>query len=63
MLNITSACHMSEREHMSNGYVTLKIPHSLADPMDKLVGKFGFKSRAEIAKEAIRKLLLEYPES
>lgn len=45
---------------MSNGYVTLKIPKSLANKMDKLVGRLGFASRAEVAKESIRKLLLEY---
>ena len=38
---------------MSNGYVTLKIPQQLADEIDALIGKHGFTSRAEIAKEAI----------
>ena len=46
---------------MSNGYVTLKIPKGLATKMDNLVhADLGFKSRAEVAKEAIRKLLVEY---
>lgn len=45
---------------MSNGYTTLKIPQQLADEVDALVGKHGFTSRAEIAKEAIRRLLQEY---
>ena len=42
-----------------NDYVVIKIPKSLADKMDTLVGKFGFTSRAEIAKEAIRRLLTD----
>ena len=45
---------------MSNEYVTVKLPKDLADEMDKLLGRFGFTSRAEIAKEAIRKLLQAY---
>jgi len=48
--------------YMSNEYITVKLPKELVDQMDKLVGKFGFTSRAEIAKEAIRKLLKEYRE-
>ena len=47
---------------MSNEYVTIRLPKDLIDQMDKLVGRFGFTSRAEIAKEAIRKLLKEYRE-
>ena len=39
-------------------YVPIKIPRDLVDEMDKVVGSFGFKSRAEIAKEGIRRLLL-----
>ena len=45
---------------MSNAYTTLRLPKDLIEKMDKLVGKFGFKSRAEVAKEAIRHLLQEY---
>jgi len=45
---------------MSNEYVTIKLPKDLISEMDKLLGKYGFTSRAEIAKEAIRKLLKEY---
>jgi len=45
---------------VSNGYVTLKIPQQLADEIDALIGKHGFTSRAEIAKEAIRRLLEQY---
>jgi len=42
-----------------NEYVVIKIPKSLVDEMDALVGKFGFTSRAEITKEAIRRLLTD----
>jgi len=41
-------------------YANIKIPRSLATEMDKLVGQFGFSTRAEIAREAIRKLLLTF---
>jgi len=41
-------------------YITIRIPKELADEMDELIGKRGFRTRAEIAKEAIRKFLSEY---
>lgn len=41
-------------------YVTLKIPKELADAIDTILGKMGFRTRAEFTKEAIRKLLTEY---
>jgi len=44
-------------------WVTVKIPKSLADEADALVGKHGFTSRAEVAKEALRKLLQQYKEA
>ena len=44
----------------SNEYVVVKIPKNLADDVDALIGKFGFTSRAEITKQALRKLLQEY---
>ena len=42
-------------------YVTLKIPKELADEIDSLIGKKGFRSRAELTKEALRRFLLDYP--
>jgi len=39
---------------MSATHVTIKIPKELVEEMDKLLGKHGFRSRGEIAKEAIR---------
>jgi len=41
-------------------HVTIKIPEELVADMDKLKGKYGFRSRGEIAKEAIRRLLEQY---
>lgn len=41
-------------------YAQVKIPKSLADEADKLIGKFGFTSRAEIVKSALRGLLIDY---
>ena len=46
---------MSEESH-----VTIKIPKDLVDEMDRLKGRHGFRSRGEIAKEAIRKLIFNY---
>jgi len=40
---------------------TVRLPEDLTDEMDRLIGKHGFRSRAEIAKEAIRDLLKKYP--
>lgn len=48
---------MSEKER----YVTLKIPEELAGAIDNILGKMGFRTRAEFAKEAIRHLLQQYP--
>lgn len=47
---------------MGNKYVVVKIPRDLVNEMDKLVGSYGFKSRAEIAKEGIRRLLTSLKE-
>ena len=45
---------------MSETHVTVKIPKDLIEEMDKLVGKHGFRSRGEIAKEAVRQLISSY---
>ena len=36
---------------------TVRIPADLTDEMDKLIGKHGYRSRSEIAKDAIREFL------
>jgi len=43
-------------------YVPVKIPVDLAEEMDKLKGRYGFRSRGEIAKEAIRRLITLFKE-
>jgi metal-responsive CopG/Arc/MetJ family transcriptional regulator len=43
-----------------NKYVTIKLPKHLVDEIDNFVGRYGFVSRTEVVKEAIRKLLQEY---
>jgi len=48
------------RKTKETDHVTVKIPQELVAEMDKLIGKHGFRSRGEIAKEAIRELLAEY---
>ena len=41
-------------------YVTVRIPKELSDEADKLIGKKGFRSKAEIVKEALRDLIEHY---
>ena len=49
-----------EKEPVEGDYTTIKLPNDLITSLDKLVGTYGFKSRAEIVKEAIRDLLSKY---
>ncbi|NLB77216.1 MAG: ribbon-helix-helix protein, CopG family [Crenarchaeota archaeon] len=39
----------------------IRLPAELALEMDKLIGTRGFRSRAEVAKTAIREFLEKYP--
>ena len=41
-------------------YVTIKLPKNLVDEIDNFVGRYGFVSRTEVVKEAIRRLLHDY---
>jgi len=41
-------------------YVTIKLPSELVEEIDSLIGKYGFKSRGEIVKEAVRRFLDHY---
>jgi len=49
-----------EKEPIEGDYTTIKLPNDLVSSMDKLIGTYGFKSRAEIVKEALRDLLAQY---
>ena len=49
---------MSEKRE--DDHVTVKIPKELAGEADSLIGKHGFRSRAEITKEALRSFLAQY---
>jgi metal-responsive CopG/Arc/MetJ family transcriptional regulator len=42
------------------GYAVYKIPKDLDKEIMKIVGKHGYRSKTEFAKDAIRRLLLEY---
>jgi len=49
-----------QKNKTNNGeYVTLKIPKTLADEIDHLIesGTLGYRSRAELASDAIRRRL------
>lgn len=45
---------------MGNKYVTVKLPRNLVDEIDKFVGNYGFVSRTEVVKEALRRLFQQY---
>ena len=49
---------MSEKKE--DDYVIVRIPKELSDEVDKLIGTKGFRSKAEIVKEALRDLLAHY---
>jgi len=53
---------MQDKPAKQSDHVTIKIPKELIEEMDKLKGVMGFRSRGEIAKEAIRQLLSRYKE-
>ncbi len=39
------------------GYSDLKLPTDLMDEVNRYVGKYGYRSKAEFVKDAIRRLL------
>lgn len=41
-------------------YKTIRIPQELNKKVDWLIGRMGFRSKAEIVKEALRDLLVKY---
>jgi len=45
---------------MDSEYAVYKIPRELDAEVTKIVGKHGYRSKTEFAKDAIRRLLLEY---
>jgi len=45
---------------MGGKYVTIKLPKSIIDEIDKFVGRYGFVSRTEVVKEALRRLFQQY---
>ena len=45
---------------MPDKYASVRIPKNLAEEVDRLIGKYGFTSRAEVVKEAVRRILLTY---
>ncbi|MEM3640875.1 MAG: ribbon-helix-helix domain-containing protein [Candidatus Bathyarchaeia archaeon] len=51
------------KDKVVSDHVTIKLPKELVEEMDRLIGAMGFRSRGEIAKEAIRQLLSHYKES
>jgi len=42
-------------------YVIVKLPRELIKEIDLLVGKYGYRSRAEVVKEAVRRFLYPTP--
>jgi Arc/MetJ-type ribon-helix-helix transcriptional regulator len=50
---------MGKKEKESD-YAVYKIPRELDVEVTKIVGQHGYRSKTEFAKDAIRRLLLEY---
>ena len=50
---------MQKNNSSNEDYVTLKIPKALADEIDHVIesGTLGYRSRAELASDAIRRRL------
>jgi len=50
---------MNKNNSNNEDYVTLKIPRALADEIDHIIesGTLGYRSRAELASDAIRRRL------
>ncbi len=44
-------------------WITVKIPAEVSNQIDKLVGKYGFLSRADVTKTALRDFFKKYPET
>ena len=49
-----------EKNGKEDDYVTVRIPKELSQEADKLIGKKGFKNKAEIVSEALKELLDQY---
>ena len=47
---------------MAQKYTTISIPLALAERMDSVLKKGGYQNRADFAREAIRRLVLEIKE-
>jgi Arc/MetJ-type ribon-helix-helix transcriptional regulator len=46
---------------MANGYVTIKLPCNIVNEvLDPLVGTHGYSSRADVIKDALRRLSEKY---
>ena len=44
----------------NNDYRIIKLPKDLADLVDEMLGKMGYKTRTEFVKDAVRRLLSAY---
>ena len=47
---------------VGSNYTVVKLPTDLIEEVDKLVGRYGFRSRPEVIKSAIRRFLFNLPE-
>lgn len=41
-------------------YRIIKLPKDLADIIDEMIGRMGYKTRTEFVKDAVRRLLSAY---
>lgn len=41
-------------------YVVIKLPADLVREIDRFIGRYGYRSRAELVKDAVRALIRQY---
>jgi len=51
---------MGEEKEKKPDYIYVPIPKELVDEADQMVGSHGYRSRAELVKDAVRTLLRHY---
>lgn len=51
------------RKKEKTSYTIIKLPMDLADEIDRLMYKFGYRTRSEFVKDAVRRLLRVYEQT
>ena len=46
------------KSRVAENYVTVKLPRDLAEYIDLVISRYGYKSRAEFIRDAVREKLI-----